>query len=94
MRSEITFSLEIILNAFKCLTVSLSTEILISPIAQLPFISVGILCEIDMLLDVYIVLSPQEEEVYYSSWGEMYTSGSTVIKNIKPFTWHYISMSR
>ena len=35
--SEIGISLEIILNAFKCLTVSLSTEILILAIAPLSF---------------------------------------------------------
>ena len=67
IRSEIGILLEIILNAFKCLTVSLSTEILILAIAPLPLNSISILCELAMLADVYIVLSPQEEEVHSSS---------------------------
>ena len=45
-RSEIGILLEIILNAFKCLTVSLSTEILILDKAPLFFISVCILYEL------------------------------------------------
>ena len=67
IRSEVCISLEIILNDFKCLTVSLSTEILILAIAPLSLISVSILCELAMLPDVDIVLSPQEEELYSSS---------------------------
>ena len=34
------------------------------------FISDSILCEFAMLPDVYILLSPQEEEVHSSSWGK------------------------
>ena len=64
IRSETVISLEIILNAFKCLTVSLSTEVLILAIPPLLLISVSILCKLAMLPDVYIVLSPQEEEVH------------------------------
>ena len=67
MRSKIGISLEIILNDFKCLTVSLSTEILILAIVQVSLILVSILCELAMLPDVYILLSPQEEEVHSSS---------------------------
>ena len=33
------------------------------------FVSVSILCKFAMLPDVYILLSPQEEEVHSSSWG-------------------------
>ena len=47
-------SLEIILIVFEYLVVSLS------------FISVSILCEFAMLPDVYILLSPEEEEVHSS----------------------------
>ena len=36
-------------------------------------ISVWILCEFVMLLDVYILLSPQEEEVHSSSCGNRCT---------------------
>ena len=67
-------SLEIILNAFKCLTVSFSTGILILAIAPLSLISVSILYELAMLPDVYIVLSPQEEEVHSSSGGDRCTN--------------------
>ena len=35
--------------------------------------SVSILCEFAMLPDVYILLSPQEESVYFSSWGDRCT---------------------
>ena len=67
IRSEIGISLDIILNALKCLTVSLSTEILILAVMQVSLILVSILCELAMLPDVYILLSPQEEEVHSSS---------------------------
>ena len=55
------------------MTVSLSTQILILAIAPLSFISVSILCEFAMLPDVYILLSPQEEEVHSSYWGDRST---------------------
>ena len=64
--------LEMILNAFKCLTVSRSTKILFSAIAPLSFISGVILCKLAMLPDVYILLSPQEE-VHFSSRGDRCT---------------------
>ena len=70
IRSEIGFSLEIILNAFKCLIVSHSTEILILAIVPLSFISVSIFCKRATLTYVYILLSPQEKEVHSSSWGD------------------------
>ena len=38
-------------------------------IPQLSFISVSIACEFAILPDVYILLSPQEEEVHSSSCG-------------------------
>ena len=72
-RSEIAISLEMILNAFKRFTVSLSTEILILAIAPLSFISVGIHCELAMLPKVYILLSPQKEEVHSSTWVDRCT---------------------
>ena len=68
-----------------CLTVSLSTQILVLNIAPLLFISVSILCGFAMLRDVCILLSPQKEE-------QMYTFGSTFIKKIKSSVCHYISM--
>ena len=57
IRSETGISLEIILNVFKCLAVSLSTQIFILAIAPLSFISVSIFCEFAMLPDVYILLA-------------------------------------
>ena len=62
VKSEIGILLEIILNAFKCLTVSLSTETFVLAMVQLLLISVSILCGLAMLPDVYILLFPQEEE--------------------------------
>ena len=95
IRSEIGILLEIILNAFKYLTVSLSTKILILDIVPLSFISVSILYKFSMLPDVYILLCPQEEEVHVLFFlrGQVYTSGSTFIKNIEHFTCHHIRMS-
>ena len=84
--SEIGILLEFFLNAFKYLTVSISTEIVILAIAPLLFISVGIFCELAILPDVYVLVSPQEK------WGQIYTSGSTFIKNIE--TCHHISMPK
>ena len=66
--------LEIIINTFDCmLTLSLSTQIFILAIVPLLFISVSILFEFAMLPDLNILLSPQEEEVHSSSWGDRYT---------------------
>ena len=70
IRSETDISLEIILNAFNWWTVSLSTEILILAMSSILLISVSILCELVMLPDVYISLSPQKEEVHSSSWDD------------------------
>ena len=52
-----------ILYVFKYVTVSLSARILILAITLRFFISVSILCEFSMLPDVYILPSPQKEEV-------------------------------
>ena len=38
-------------------------------IVPLSFISVCVVCEFAILLDVYILLSPQKEEVHSSSYG-------------------------
>ena len=42
-------------------------------IEPLSFISVCILCEFAMLLDVFILLTPEEEEVHFSSCGNRCT---------------------
>ena len=47
------------------------------------FVSVSILCKFAMLPDVYILLSPQEEEVHSSSWGNRYT----LIKKLTYINW-------
>ena len=95
IRSEVGILLEIILNFFKCLTASLSTEILTLAIAPLLLISVSILCELAMLPDVYIVLSFQEEEVHSSSWGDRCTHLEVHLsKKTEHFIYHYISMPR
>ena len=72
-------------NYSKCLTVSFLTQILILAIVPLSFISVCILCEFAMLLDVYILLSPQMYTCTSDvpQMEQMYTSVSTLIKKIK-----------
>ena len=84
MRSEIDISLEIILNVLKCLTLSLSSQILTLAAVPFLFISVSILYEFAMLPDVYILLSSQEEKAH--------SSGIALIKKIEPFVCHYINM--
>ena len=73
LRSEIGILLEIVLNAFKRLTVWLSIQTFISAIAPLSFISIKILCELAMLSDVDILLSPQKEIVHCCSCGDRCT---------------------
>ena len=69
MRNEIFILLEIILNAFNVWQYLFTLKSKISYSATL-FTSVNILCEFAMLPDVYILSSPQEEEVHSSSGGD------------------------
>ena len=48
-------------------SITCSTKILTLAIAPFLFIFVGIICEFAMVPGVYILLSPAEEEVHYSS---------------------------
>ena len=50
------------LNSITC-----STKILTLAIPTFLFILVGVFCEVVRVPGVYILLSPQEEEVHYSS---------------------------
>ena len=45
------------------------TNILTLAIAPFLFFLVSVICEFAMVPGVYILLSPQEEEVHYSSWA-------------------------
>ena len=93
--NEIGVSLEIILNAFKCLTVSLSFEMLILAIALFSFILVSILCELAMLPDVYIVLSLRKKRwTFLAEEKDIHIWRSIFIIKIEPFIYHYISMPR
>ena len=95
IRRQIVVSLEIIVNAFKRLTVSLSTEILILAIAPFSFILIGSFCELAVLPDMYILLSAQEKKVPTSSWGDRHTHlEAHSSKAFEPFTCHYFSMPR
>ena len=47
--------------------ITCSTRILNLALTPVLFMLVGVLCEFAMLLDVYILLSSAEEEVYSSS---------------------------
>ena len=72
-----------------------STKILTLAIATFLFISVGVLCRFAMVPVLYILLSPQEEEVhsyFLTPWGD--TFDSTFIKKIYTFVCHCITMPR
>ena len=86
IRSKTGISLAIILNIFKCVKVSLvSLKFLLLAIAPFLFILIGVLCEFAMVSGVYILLSPQEKEVHYSSWGNRCThSAAYSSKRFKP----------
>ena len=93
--NEIGVSLEIILNAFKCLTVSLSFEMLILAIALFSFILVSILRELAMLPDVYILLSLRKKRwTFLAEETDIHIWRSIFIIKIEPFIYHYISMPR
>ena len=61
-------------------------------LVPLSFTSAFILYKFAMLLDVYILLSPQEEEVPSSSCGNRRTHLAAHSSKIRPFVCHYISM--
>ena len=50
-------------------SVTCSTKILTFAIAPFLFIFVGMICEFAMVPEVYILLSPQEEEVHFLPEG-------------------------
>ena len=55
-------------------------------IATFLYISIGVLCEFIMVSDVYILLSPQEEEAQSFSWWDWCThSVENSSKRFKPF---------
>ena len=83
VRNETGISLEIILNVSKFLAVSLFTKILILSITPLSFAR----C-------VHFTVTSGRRRALLFLRGQMYISGSTFIKNIENFTWHYISMPR
>ena len=59
-------------------------------IAPFLFILFSVLCECAMVPDVYILLSSQEEEVHYSSWGHISThSAAHSSKRFKPLSDKY-----
>ena len=73
----------------------ITDKILTLNISTFLFILVGVLCKFTMVLGVYILLSPQEEEVHLSSLrAKMYTLSSMFIKKIETFVYHYKAMSR
>ena len=92
--SEIGISLEIILNTFKCLTVSLSTETLILAIAPLVDFSQHPLLTCYGARCVHFNVPSGRRGAFFFLRGHMYRSGSTFIKKIEPFICHYISMPR
>ena len=54
-------------------SITCSTKVLTLAIALFMFILVGILYEFAVVPGVYILLSPQEEKVYSSTWGHRCT---------------------
>ena len=63
-------------------SITCPTKIPTLTIAPFLFNSVGILCEFAIVPNVYILLSPQEEQAPFLLRGQLYTSGSTFIKMI------------
>ena len=62
-----------------------STKILTLAMALFLFILVGAFCEFAMVLGEYILLSSQEEEVHFSSWGHKCThSAANSSKDLNP----------
>ena len=69
------------------------TKILTLAIAPFLSISIGVLCEFAMVLDVYILLSPQEVKSFLLR-GQMYTSVSKFIKRFYIFAFQNITIPR
>ena len=62
-------------------------KILTLAIAPFLFILVGILCEFAMVPGAYILLSPQEEEMHFYTWGHRCTHSETHLwKRFKSFS--------
>ena len=80
IRSETFILLEIILNVFNVWQYHFRIKILILAIVTLLFISVCILCEFAILLDVYILLSLRKKRCTILLYEQMYIAGSTFIK--------------
>ena len=70
IRREISISVEIITNTFKCLTASFSVKTFTLAIASLFIILVSILCKFALVADVFILLLNQEEKVHSSFWRD------------------------
>ena len=68
-------------------------KILTLAIAPFLSISIGVLCEFAMVLDVYILLSPQEVKSFLLR-GQMYTSVSKFIKRFYIFAFQNITIPR
>ena len=69
--------------------ITCSTKILTLAIAPFLFISVGVICEFAMVPHVYILLSPQEEEVYTLFFMRAQTC--TFSSTFKPLRFKHIS---
>ena len=68
-------------------SITCSTKILTLAVAPFLFILVGVIFEFAMMPDVYILWSPQEEEVHYSYWGHKFTHSAThSSKRFKPLS--------
>ena len=66
--------------------ITCSTKTLTLVKASFLFIFLGVMFEFVMVLCVYILLSPQEEEVHHSSWRQWCTdSAAHSSKRFKPF---------
>ena len=75
IKNEISISLEIILNVLNVWQYHF----------PLSSVTVNIVWEFAMLPDLYILLSPQKEEVHSSSWGNRCTHLATHLsKRLKP----------
>ena len=59
-------------------------KLLLLAVATSLFVLASVLCELAMVPGVYTLLSPQEEEIHFSSWGHRCTySAAHPLKRVK-----------
>ena len=94
IRNEIFILLEIILNAFKFDSIIFDLNPYSGYSASFIYFSLHPLWISFDARCVHFTVPSGRRGALFFLWEQMYTSGSTFIKKIKPFVCHYISMPR